>query len=75
MYTSAAMSDLHERTHQSLGKLLEHCDGFSAEQLSREFDGFGAGSIRDQLHHVIGAEQYWIGVLHGSMLTDENEAS
>ena len=73
MYTSAGMSDLHARTHQSLQKLMDHCDGFSAEQLNQEVEGFGYPSILLQLHHVIGAEQYWVGVLRGLMLTDELE--
>jgi uncharacterized damage-inducible protein DinB len=74
MYTSDGLRDLHERTHRSLIKLLDHCDGFSPEELSRELDGFGYGSIREQLQHMIGAEQYWVGVLYGEMLVDEDEA-
>jgi uncharacterized damage-inducible protein DinB len=74
MYTPAALIDLHTRVHQSLRGLMEHCSGFSAEELSRELDGFGQSSIRMQLHHVIGAEQYWVGVLRGEMLVDENPA-
>jgi len=73
MYTAAGLSDIHERTHRSFVKLLEHCSGFSEEELSRELDGFGYPSIRLQLHHMIGAERYWVGVLHGLELWDENE--
>jgi len=74
MITSAALIDLHERVHACLVGLLEHCAGFAEEDLSRTFEGFGAGSIRMQLHHVIGAEAYWIGVLEGKMLTEERAA-
>lgn len=74
MYTTAALKDLHERTHRSLQKLMEHCAGFSEEDLSRELDGFGYPNLRLQLHHMVGAERYWIGVLNGLMLTDEDEA-
>jgi uncharacterized damage-inducible protein DinB len=74
MYTSASLIDLHERTHRSLHKLLDHCGGFSEEELSRALDGFGYESLRMQLHHMIGAERYWVGVLYGQMLTDEAEA-
>jgi len=74
MYTSAALIDVHERTHRSLHKLIEHCAGFSDEELGRELEGFGYGSVRMQLHHMIGAEQYWVGVLAGLMLVDEDEA-
>ncbi len=74
MHSAAGLIDLHERVHRCLRGLLDHCAGFSEEQLSRELDGFGYPSIRLQLHHAIGAEQYWVGVLRGLMLTDEDEA-
>ncbi len=74
MYTSPGLTDLHQRTHRCLARLLRHCAEFSEEELSRELEGFGYPSLRLQLHHVIGAEQYWIGVLEGKMLTDEVEA-
>lgn len=73
MYTAAALLDLHERVHRNLSGLMEHCDGFSPEEAAREIEGFGYPSVRLQLHHVIGAEQYWIGVLQGKMLTEEHE--
>ena len=72
MYTSAALIDLHARTHRSLQGLLDHCEGFSSEELGRELEGFGYASIRLQLHHMIGAEQYWVGVLQGKMLVAED---
>lgn len=74
MYTADALLDLHTRTHVSLQKLLDHCAAFSADELASELDGFGAGPIRMQLHHVIGAEAYWFGVLRGLMLTEERDA-
>ncbi len=74
MHTATGLIDLHERTHGSLAKLIDHCAGFSTEEASRELEGFGYPTLRLQLHHVIGAEQYWVGVLCGLMLTDEDEA-
>ncbi len=74
MHTAAGHLDIHERTHRSLRGLLDHCAGFSEEELSREFEGFGYPSIRRHLHHMIGAEQYWVGVLRDLMLTEEVEA-
>lgn len=71
MFTAAALLDIHDRAHQSLRKLFDHCAGFSDTELARELDGFGYPSIRLQLHHVIGAEEYWVGVLRGLMLVDE----
>jgi len=74
MYTRAGLADLHERTHRSLGKLLDHCADFSDGDLRREIEGFGYPSIAEQLQHMIGAERYWVGVLRDRMLTDEDEA-
>jgi uncharacterized damage-inducible protein DinB len=73
MYTSDALLDLHRRTHQTLLKLLDHCAGFSEDELSREVEGFGYSTLRVQLHHMIGAEEYWIGVIRGLMLTEDRE--
>ncbi len=71
MHTAAGLADLHSRTHRSLQKLLDHCAQFSGDELRRELDGFGYSTILLQLHHVIGAEAYWIGVLRGLILVDE----
>ncbi|MHC4470074.1 MAG: DinB family protein [Planctomycetota bacterium] len=74
MYTAEALLDLHERAHQSLAKLLAHCRQLDADELSRELQGFGYSSVRLQLHHLIGAEQYWIGVLEGRVDAGEDDA-
>jgi uncharacterized damage-inducible protein DinB len=74
MFTSVALIDLHTRAHLSSQKLLDHCAGFSADELARELEGFGYPCVRLQLHHVIGAEEYWVGVLRGLMLVDERPA-
>lgn len=71
MFTRAALIDLHTRTHRSLSKLLEHCEGFDAADVARTLDGFGYGTILLQLDHLIGAEAYWVGVLNGLDLSDE----
>lgn len=73
MHTTAALLDLHERTHRALGKLLDHCAEMPADTLSREVEGFGYGTILLQLHHVVGAERYWMGVLVGEMLVEERD--
>lgn len=74
MYTAEALLDLHERAHRGLQRLLAHCRQLSAEELDRELPGFGYPSIRLQLYHVIGAEEYWIGVLKGSFDAEDREA-
>ncbi len=73
MHTSEALLDLHERAHRSLTALLAHCRGLSAEELNRELPGFGYPTVRLQLHHAIGAEKYWIGVLQGRIDVDEDD--
>ncbi len=73
MYTSESLIDIHERSQRSLTKLLEHCRGFTIDEINREMDGFGYPTIRLQLHHIIGAEKYWIGVLQGHMYVDDDD--
>jgi uncharacterized damage-inducible protein DinB len=74
MYTKEALLDLHDRGHRSLRKLLTHCAQLSAESLDHKLEGFGYPTVRLQLHHVIGAEEYWIGVLQGKILAEDNDA-
>ena len=65
MYTAEALADLHARGHTCLRRLLEHCAAFAPEDFRREHEGFGYPSLHLQLAHGIGAEHYWVGVLHG----------
>lgn len=74
MYTRHALLDIHERTHRSLLGLIDHCASFEQEALERTLDGFGYPTVLQQLHHVVGAERYWLGVLQGQILVDEHEA-
>lgn len=73
MFTPQAMLDLHAGAHASLCGLLEHCATLDAEELCREFTGFGYPSVSTQFAHVIGAEAYWVGVLQGSCEVDEDD--
>lgn len=72
MHTSAALLDLHERSHRSLMALLAHCRGLSAEERHREHAGFGYATVHLQLHHLIGAQEYWIRVLAGRVEADDD---
>lgn len=72
MYTPTVLCDLHERTHRNLRALLAHCRELSDEELNRELPGFGYPTIRLQLHHEIGAEKYWIGVLQGRVDAEDD---
>ena len=72
MHTPKSLLDFHERSHSNLTDLLAHCLGFSQKELHGELPGFGYPSIQLQLHHVIGAEKYWVGVLQGRIDVDED---
>ena len=73
MLTDTAALEIHDRTHACLKKLLEYLAGFDHDELNRRLEGFGYSTILEQLHHAIGAERYWMGVLRGELLVDEDE--
>jgi uncharacterized damage-inducible protein DinB len=73
MYTNDMLLDVHERAHRGFTKLLEHCRELSEDELNRELNGFGYPTVRLQLHHLIGAEKYWTGVLEGRIDADEDD--
>jgi len=73
MHTAAALLDIHARTHSNLTDLLVHCRGLDAEALNREIPGFGYPTVRLQLHHGLGGETYWIGVLEGRIDVDDDD--
>lgn len=72
MHNAEAMLDIHERAHRNLRGLLEHCRALSSDEINRELDGFGYPTVRLQLHHAIGAEKYWVGVLQGRIDADDD---
>jgi len=74
MYTREALLDIHDRSQRSLAKLIAHGRALGTEELNRSIAGFGYATVRLQLHHVIGAEEYWVGVLRGLMLAEDNDA-
>lgn len=73
MQTSDGLLDIHARAHQNFHGLIAHCGSLDAGAINRGLDGFGYPSIRRQLHHVISAERYWIGVLEGRIDADEDD--
>ena len=75
MYTSAALLDLHERAHRNLRALLDHCRTLSPDELNRTLAGFGYPTVRLQLHHMIGAQEYWLGVLNGIVDPDDDDTA
>lgn len=67
------LMDLHKRVHVGFQSLLDHCMSLTAEEFNRELEGFGYPTVRLQLHHMIGAQKYWVGVLEGRIDADEDE--
>lgn len=71
MLTSEGLLDVHERAHRNLRDFLAHARTLDPEAADREMPDFGGASVRLQLHHAIGGETYWIGVLQGRVDADE----
>lgn len=70
MYLPAALLDLHRRSQHSLRSLMDQAADLPLADLDREHEGFGYPTVRLQLHHLIGAQEYWIGVLQGRVQAD-----
>ena len=73
MYSPESLIEFHRRCHASLSKLLEHCDTLTGEELHRRLVGFGGATVHLQVHHLIAAERYWLGVLQGRLDIDEDQ--
>jgi uncharacterized damage-inducible protein DinB len=71
-FTAEALLDMHNRAQRTLASLLEHCRDLTPEELNRELPEYGDPTVRLQLHHVIGAQRYWIGVLQGRIDADDD---
>ena len=74
MHAATALLDVLDRTRTSLDGLLTHCRTLTPDELDRELDGFGYPTVRLQLHHVVGAQKYWLSVLEDRMDASENDA-
>jgi uncharacterized damage-inducible protein DinB len=72
MLTPEALLEIHDRAHRNLKSYLAHCRPLDPEALDRTMPEFSGASIRLQLHHAIGAERYWIGVLQGRVDADDD---
>jgi len=71
--TSSGLLEIHARAHRNLKDCLDFCQTLDVALFDRTMAEFNGTTIRLQLHHVIGAERYWIGVLHGRIDADEDE--
>jgi len=70
--TSEGLLEVHERAHRNLKGYVAHCRTLDPGAFDREMPEFNGASVRLQLHHVIGAERYWMGVLHGRIDAEDN---
>lgn len=70
LFTKAGVSAFHTWTHERLDTVFEHASELTASQLVQPIPGFGQGSVRDQLAHILAAESGWIRRLQS--LTVEN---
>lgn len=73
MTTREFLIDFHQRVHRSFKQLLDHCENLTEEELNRKMEGFGYPTVRLQLHHMISAEKYWVGVLEGRIDAEEDD--
>lgn len=72
MYNSEGLLEFCRRVHQQFARLLEHCRCLTDDEFNQVIEGFGYPTVKLQLHHVIGAQKYWIGVLQGRMDVDDD---
>lgn len=72
MFNAESLLEFCRRAHQSFDKLIEHCRCLEDDEFNRKIDGFGYPTVKLQLHHAIGAQKYWIGVLQGRMDIDDD---
>ena len=72
MHTPGALLDIQRRAHRNLESLLVQCGALTREEMDRELPGFGYPTVRLQLHHAIGAQKYWVGVLEGRIDADDD---
>ena len=65
MFSSTDLLELHRRAHRGTAVLIEHCAGFTPEELNRNHESFNGASLAQMIHHILEAEDYWMLVLRG----------
>jgi uncharacterized damage-inducible protein DinB len=60
VFTKDGILALHGWMHERIDMLLDHATALSPSEFVRELPGFGQASVRDQLAHLIGAEERWV---------------
>lgn len=62
-YTADARLDIHDCAHWSFKDARDHCQQVETCQRGVLLSGFACPTLREQVHHVLGAERYWLEVL------------
>lgn len=65
MFTHAGIKTFHGWTHGSLDALLDHVATLPETLLTKELDGFGYSSVREQFVHLLECEAAWVRDLQG----------
>ncbi len=60
MFNREGIRTLHGVTHDRLDLLIDHVAKLAPADFVRELPGFGFASVRDQLAHLLGAEERWV---------------
>jgi uncharacterized damage-inducible protein DinB len=63
MFTKDAILTLYHGTHECLDLVVHHAAILPPALFSHPVPGFGAGTVRDQLVHVLSVEAAWISAL------------
>jgi uncharacterized damage-inducible protein DinB len=58
--SSMVIPGLHACLHESLGIVFNHLATVPPELWTKQLDGFGQPTLRDQIAHILGAESRWI---------------
>jgi uncharacterized damage-inducible protein DinB len=66
MFTVDGIRKLHGWTHASLSLLLDHVSTIPGSGYGKVLPGFGFGTVREQLIHLLNCEGFWIHLLQGS---------
>jgi len=61
MFTLAGIREFHSWTHARLARLLDHLVTLPEGSYTKELNGFGLPTIREQVVHLFGCEMRWIG--------------
>lgn len=73
MYTREALLDMNRRVHWNARDIIAWLGTLGAALLLREVPGFSYPTLRGQVHHALGAQEYWLGVVEGRSDYEEHE--